>query len=96
MPMMRACAEATRAAGVPTVVSLDTIMVDGTGMCGCCRVEVGGVTKFACVDGPDFDAHQTRARASAWGRSTKGIPRDYMLTGPDGQRRFVLPVSQTD
>lgn len=44
----------------------------------------------------DFDAHQTRARASAWGRSTKGIPRDYMLTGPDGQRRFVLPVSQTD
>jgi homotetrameric NADPH-dependent glutamate synthase len=58
MPMMRACAETTRPAGVRTTVSLNTIMVDGTGMCGSCRVSVGGTTRFACVDGPDFDAHQ--------------------------------------
>ncbi|MEN9645152.1 MAG: NADPH-dependent glutamate synthase [Actinomycetota bacterium] len=57
MVMMRACAEVTRPAGVHTVVSLNTIMVDGTGMCGSCRVSVDGVTRFACVDGPDFDAH---------------------------------------
>ena len=57
MPMMRACAEVTRPAGVHTVVSLNTIMVDGTGMCGSCRVSVDGTTRFACVDGPDFDAH---------------------------------------
>jgi ferredoxin--NADP+ reductase len=56
--LMYACAQATRAKGVPTVVSLNPIMVDGTGMCGACRVTVGGATKFACVDGPDFDGHQ--------------------------------------
>ena len=55
--MMRACAEATRAHGIETTVSLNPIMVDGTGMCGGCRVKVGGVTKFACVDGPEFDGH---------------------------------------
>jgi homotetrameric NADPH-dependent glutamate synthase len=58
MVMMQACAEVTRPADVPTMVSLNTIMVDGTGMCGSCRVSVDGVTRFACVDGPDFDAHQ--------------------------------------
>lgn len=57
MPMMRACAEVTRPAGVRTLVSLNTIMVDGTGMCGSCRVTVNGEVRFACVDGPDFDAH---------------------------------------
>lgn len=56
--MMKFCAETSRPFGVKTIVSLNPIMVDGTGMCGCCRVEVGGVTKFACVDGPDFDGHQ--------------------------------------
>jgi len=55
--MMYAVAKLTRPYQIHTVVSLDPIMVDGTGMCGCCRVEVGGETKFACVDGPDFDAH---------------------------------------
>lgn len=58
MPMMHACAEVTRAERVRTLVSLNTIMVDGTGMCGSCRVTVGGEVKFACVDGPDFDAHR--------------------------------------
>ena len=55
--MMKFCAATTKPFGVKTIVSLNPIMVDGTGMCGCCRVEVGGETKFACVDGPDFDAH---------------------------------------
>ncbi|HOE00851.1 MAG TPA: sulfide/dihydroorotate dehydrogenase-like FAD/NAD-binding protein [Kiritimatiellia bacterium] len=56
--MMKFCAETTRPFGVPTVVSLNTIMIDGTGMCGGCRVTVGGRTKFVCVDGPEFDGHQ--------------------------------------
>jgi glutamate synthase (NADPH) small chain len=57
LPMMHACVETTRPFGVKTMVSLNTIMVDGTGMCGSCRVTVGGEVKFACVDGPDFDGH---------------------------------------
>lgn len=56
--MMKASAEATRPSGVKTMVSLNPIMVDGTGMCGGCRVKVGDVVRFACVDGPDFDGHQ--------------------------------------
>jgi len=52
------CSEATRPKGIRTIVSLNPIMVDGTGMCGACRVTIGGKTKFACVDGPDFDGHQ--------------------------------------
>lgn len=55
--MMKCCAEATRPFAVPTVVSLNTIMIDGTGMCGGCRVTVGGKTRFVCVDGPEFDGH---------------------------------------
>ncbi|HSD42203.1 MAG TPA: NADPH-dependent glutamate synthase [Burkholderiales bacterium] len=58
LPMMNACVETTRPFGVKTMVSLNAIMVDGTGMCGSCRVSVGGEVKFACVDGPDFDGHQ--------------------------------------
>ncbi|MDA8144432.1 MAG: sulfide/dihydroorotate dehydrogenase-like FAD/NAD-binding protein, partial [Thermaerobacter sp.] len=50
-------AEATRPAGIRTLVSVNPIMVDGTGMCGACRVTVGGQTRFACVDGPIFDGH---------------------------------------
>lgn len=58
VPMMKAVADLTKEWGIKTIVSLNPIMVDGTGMCGACRVEVGGETKFACVDGPDFDAHK--------------------------------------
>ncbi len=58
VPMMKFCAKVTEEFKVPTMASLNAIMVDGTGMCGCCRVSVGGQTKFACVDGPEFDAHQ--------------------------------------
>lgn len=57
LPMMRAVGELTRPHGISTVVSLNPVMVDGTGMCGGCRVTVGEHTKFACVDGPEFDAH---------------------------------------
>ncbi|MBU1260818.1 MAG: sulfide/dihydroorotate dehydrogenase-like FAD/NAD-binding protein [Planctomycetes bacterium] len=56
--MMKFCCATTKQFDVPTVVSLNTIMIDGTGMCGGCRVEVGGQTKFVCVDGPEFDGHK--------------------------------------
>jgi ferredoxin--NADP+ reductase len=58
LPMMKAVSNLTRSYAVETLVSLNTIMVDGTGMCGGCRVTVGGQMKFACVDGPEFDGHQ--------------------------------------
>jgi len=58
IPMMRAVANVTRELKIKTVVSLNPIMVDGTGMCGGCRVQVAGRNQFACVDGPEFDAHQ--------------------------------------
>jgi NAD(P)H-flavin reductase len=56
--MMRSCSELTKTLGIKTVVSLNPVMVDGTGMCGGCRVKVGGRTRFACVEGPEFDAHE--------------------------------------
>ncbi len=59
VPMMKFCCKMTKEFGVKTMVSLNPIMVDGTGMCGCCRVTVGGKRKFACVDGPEFDGHET-------------------------------------
>lgn len=58
VPMMKFVSKITKEKGVPTIVSLNPIMVDGTGMCGGCRVSVGGKTKFACVDGPEFDGHE--------------------------------------
>jgi ferredoxin--NADP+ reductase len=62
VPMMRATSEVTRPFGIKTIVSLNPIMVDGMGMCGACRVTVDGATRFACVDGPEFDAHKTDFR----------------------------------
>lgn len=58
IPMMRAVSELTRPYGIKTIVSMNPIMIDGTGMCGGCRITVGGKTKFACIDGPDFDGHE--------------------------------------
>ncbi len=58
VPMMKAVAAVTKEAGIPTVASLNTIMIDGTGMCGGCRVTIGGEVKYTCVDGPEFDAHK--------------------------------------
>ncbi len=65
IPMMQAVAEVTRPHKIPTIVSLNPIMVDGTGMCGGCRVLVGGESRFACVDGPEFDAHAVDFRVLA-------------------------------
>jgi len=65
VPMMRAVSELTRPFGVPTLVSLNAIMVDGTGMCGGCRVSIDGKTRYACVDGPEFDAHAVDFRELA-------------------------------
>ncbi|MBK9127410.1 MAG: sulfide/dihydroorotate dehydrogenase-like FAD/NAD-binding protein [Phycisphaerales bacterium] len=67
VPMMRAICDLTRPFNIPTIVSLNPIMVDGTGMCGGCRVTVGGKTLFACVDGPEFDGHQVDY-AELWDR----------------------------
>lgn len=58
IPMMKFTSKATQPFGVTTIVSLNPVMVDGTGMCGACRVSVGGATRFVCVDGPDFDGHK--------------------------------------
>jgi ferredoxin--NADP+ reductase len=58
VPMMRVICDVTKPHGIKTVVSLNSIMVDATGMCGACRVSVGGKTKFTCVDGPEFDGHE--------------------------------------
>lgn len=65
VPMMRAVAEMTRPMGVPTTVSLNPVMVDGTGMCGGCRVTIHGETRYACVDGPEFDGHEVDFRELA-------------------------------
>ncbi len=73
MPAMRAVCETTRPLGLKTWVSMNPIMVDGTGMCGACRVTVGGKTKFCCVDGPMFDGHEVDW-AEAWRRA--GVYRD--------------------
>ena len=73
IPAMRAVADATRPFGIKTWVSMNPIMVDGTGMCGACRVTVGGKTKFCCVDGPMFDGHEVDWQ-EAWRRA--GMYRD--------------------
>jgi ferredoxin/flavodoxin---NADP+ reductase len=62
VPMMRACSELTRPYAIKTTVSLNSIMIDGTGMCGGCRVGIGGKSQYACVDGPEFDGHQVDFR----------------------------------
>jgi ferredoxin--NADP+ reductase len=82
IPMMRGVAEVTRARGIPTTVSLNSIMVDGTGMCGGCRVLVGGEAKFACVDGPEFDAHQVDFNVLAQRNAM------YRAAEQDALRRF--------
>ena len=58
LPMMKYVALLTKAYGIPTIASMNPVMIDGTGMCGGCRLTVGGEMKFACVDGPDFDGHK--------------------------------------
>ena len=82
IPMMRAISQVTLPYNLKTIVSLNPIMVDGTGMCGGCRVQVGGQTKFACVDGPDFDGHQVdfdelMARNAAYKEREAQVRRDH-------------------
>ena len=82
VPMMRAVARITKEYDTPTMVSLNPIMIDGTGMCGGCRVTVGGQTKFACVDGPEFDGHQVNfeelmLRLQAYCEDEKRCHEDY-------------------
>lgn len=84
VPMMKAVCDVTRRAGLPTTVSLNPIMVDGTGMCGGCRVSVGGESKFVCVDGPEFDGHQVNfeelaARLTAY-KEQEAISRGRVAT----------------
>lgn len=82
VPMMKAVTAITKSYDVPTLVSLNPIMIDGTGMCGGCRVSVGGQTKFACVDGPEFDGHQVNfdelmLRLQAYCEEEKRCNEDY-------------------
>lgn len=82
VPMMKAVSAVTREYGVPTMVSLNPIMIDGTGMCGGCRVTVGGQTRFACVDGPEFDGHlvdfdELTMRLRAYCEEEKNCYEDY-------------------
>jgi len=104
LPMMKACAELTRPYGIRTMVSLNSIMVDGTGMCGSCRVTVGGKMKFACVDGPDFDGHQVNfaelmLRQKRFECEEKGCLERYeaerkrlATLGPGGENPSILPA----
>ena len=87
IPMMRAVSEVTRPHGIKTIVSLNSIMVDGTGMCGGCRVLVAGSSKFACVDGPEFDAHEVdfavlQQRNAAY-RAAEKTALDQYLAHPE-------------
>ena len=84
VPMMKFLSAITKEYGVKTLVSLNPIMIDGTGMCGGCRVTVGGETKFACVDGPEFDGHQVdfdelMLRLQAYCEEEKACYEDYCI-----------------
>jgi len=83
VPMMRVIANLTREYKVPTWVSLNPLMVDGTGMCGCCRVSLNNKTKFACVDGPDFDGHKVdfdllTKRLTAYGKQERQAMKRFL------------------
>ena len=88
--MMKFLADVTRPYGIKTIISLDPIMVDGTGMCGGCRVIVGGETKFACVDGPDFDAHQvdfdSLLKRSAFYKDEQDMAAEHICRMTGGKR----------
>lgn len=82
LPMMKAVCNLTKEYGIKTIISMNSIMIDGTGMCGGCRVTVGGETKFACVDGPDFDGHlvdfdEVMKRAKTYAELEKESTREF-------------------
>jgi ferredoxin--NADP+ reductase len=93
IPMMRAVAETTRPHRIRTVVSLNSVMVDGTGMCGGCRVTVEGKSQFACVDGPEFDAHlvdfQNLANRNAMYREMESRSLQEFLAHPERDLALV-------
>jgi ferredoxin--NADP+ reductase len=93
VPMMQAIAEVTRPQAIATVVSLNPIMVDGTGMCGGCRVTVGGQSRFACVDGPEFDAHEvdfeTLIQRNALYRSQEQVALEQFESNPEAHLSAV-------
>jgi len=105
--MMKACAETTRPFGIKTIVSLNPIMVDGTGMCGGCRVKIGDEVKFACVDGPDFDGHKVdfndlmmrlkryaeeeKAALNRWSESCRMMEQAAVLATPEVGESTSLP-----
>ena len=98
MIMMKFVCETTRPYGIKTIVSMNTIMVDGTGMCGGCRLTVGGETKFACVDGPDFDGHLVdfdecnapRRHVQGTGKGCCRAPRGALQPVQDGGQ-VIMP-----
>jgi ferredoxin--NADP+ reductase len=93
IPMMRAVAEKTRPHGIKTIVSLNPIMVDGTGMCGGCRVQVAGRSQFACVDGPEFDAHEVDfdgvAKRNAMYRASERQALERFVSDPESGRELI-------
>ena len=93
IPMMRAVAETTRPYGIKTIVSLNPIMVDGTGMCGGCRVQVGGRSQFACVDGPEFDAHEVDfdglAKRNAMYRESERQALERFVSDPQSDLELI-------
>ncbi|HHV43458.1 MAG TPA: sulfide/dihydroorotate dehydrogenase-like FAD/NAD-binding protein [Firmicutes bacterium] len=91
IPMMRAVAELTRPKGIPTTVSLNPVMVDGTGMCGGCRVTVDGQVKFACVDGPEFDGHKVDFE-ELMARNRQYTEEEQFSLGHHHEGRCVLDV----
>lgn len=95
VPMMRAVSEMTRPYGVRTIVSLNPVMIDGTGMCGGCRVLVGGETKFACVDGPEFDGHLVDFSLLSDRLTTYRLYEQEALAHADKACRIGLSEEQT-
>ncbi len=93
VPMMKAVAETTRADAIKTIVSLNSIMVDGTGMCGGCRVIIGGKSAFACVDGPEFDAHnvnfQILTQRNAMYRDKEKLALDRFLAHKEEEVAYL-------
>jgi len=100
IPMMRAVAETTRPHGIHTVVSLNSIMVDGTGMCGGCRVIVDGRSQFACVDGPEFDAHKVDfhilAQRNAQYRDAERRALEQFLQHPERDLELVKKLCKLE
>jgi ferredoxin--NADP+ reductase len=92
IPMMRAVAQTTRPHAIRTLVSLNPLMVDGTGMCGGCRVLVGGKSRFACVDGPEFDAHEVDFEVLAQRNAMYRVfEREALSRWESGRCREVSP-----